>query len=156
MKDVYNSADLDTTLSSSSLYPGGKCNINPLLLGVLALLYLVNPLLISISHFLLRFSLFLHISHRIAEMTCYDPQGNDISGGVSPAFFPCNFSTSDGFVPCCQPDLGPCLPNLACSYGDDTFIRGGCTDFTFRSKNCPQFLLEPDTGELRLCVWYQF
>ena len=38
---------------------------------------------------------------------------------------------------------------MACAFNDqpETLIRGGCTDFTFRSPSCPQFLLDVNPGK---------
>ena len=76
-----------------------------------------------------------------AEATCYYPSGRE-----APNDTPCRNDTP--FSTCCAQGY-VCLSNGLCqATGDDVarpgvpqFVRGACTDGTWRSTNCPQFCM---------------
>lgn len=64
--------------------------------------------------------------------TCYNPNGS-----VSPIMFACDILTV--FSPCCM--FGTvCLDNKLCRNDNDIY-RGGCTDPTWNSSDCPRMCL---------------
>ena len=78
-----------------------------------------------------------------ASAECYYPNGE-----LSPNDTPCRDDTKDSV--CCGQGYA-CLSNGICQAtgkelkksGASEFARGGCTDKTWRSSNCPLFCIEP-------------
>lgn len=76
-----------------------------------------------------------------AESTCYDYDGKEMDSD-----FPCNPSASHSF--CCGPYF-VCLDSGICSSQntsdltkqDPAFVRGSCTDKSWKSSHCPQFCI---------------
>lgn len=75
--------------------------------------------------------------------TCYYPNGD-----VAPNDTPCRDDTENSL--CCGQGYA-CLTNAICqATGDELqkpgaseFVRGSCTDDTFRSSSCPSFCTDP-------------
>lgn len=76
--------------------------------------------------------------------SCYYPNGD-----LSPNDTPCQDDTENSL--CCGQGYA-CLTNHICqATGDELqkdgateFVRGGCTDKTFRSSSCPSFCIDPN------------
>lgn len=86
----------------------------------------------------------LSISLRLVAAVCYYPDGS-----VSPQDTAC-LNNGDNST-CCGQGYA-CLSNNICeATGDEIkkpgaslYVRGSCTDPTWRSNNCPQFCINPD------------
>jgi hypothetical protein len=78
------------------------------------------------------------------DAVCYYPNGN-----VSPQDTPCQDTTAHST--CCGQGYA-CLSNRICmATGDELqkpgaslYVRGACTDPTWRSSECPNFCVNPD------------
>ena len=76
--------------------------------------------------------------------TYYYPDGVTVAAGD----FPC---TPDGDSACCG-DGFVCLSNNICmatgnevlKAGQSLYVRGSCTDRTWKSRNCPSFCINPN------------
>ena len=85
----------------------------------------------------------------ITESTCYFPDGT-----IPRQDTPCQ---SEGESTCCGAGYA-CLSNNLCELtehvpnpapGQSQWVRGSCTDQTWKSPNCPNFCLTPSNGDYR-------
>jgi hypothetical protein len=80
--------------------------------------------------------------------TCYYPNGD-----VTPADVACSDTTEESA--CCGQGYA-CLSNGLCERNNDTldansessYVRGSCTDPTFRSSYCPNYCVDPNLDNI--------
>src|ERR1700710_1323882 len=100
----------------------------------------LRPKLIFVLAFSLRFS--------PVFSTCYYPNGD-----VTPADVACSDSTDE--AACCGQGYA-CLSNGICMRNEETidansqntYVRGSCTDSSWKSSFCPNFCVDPERDDV--------
>lgn len=80
----------------------------------------------------------------MARKACFYPDGSRIFADI-----PCSRNGDEDSV-CCGP-VATCLSNKICWDGGSGYVRGSCTDPTWKSSACPQFCLSRYAPRTRSC-----